>query len=226
MALAPCRECKQPVSTSAKTCPHCGTNNPARSKGMSAVFLLGLLILGGVFIFGGKTGISNPPETTPKQSLAVVTPSKHVDSAISPDQLAAFDAEEQAEAKRVSDKYLAELLPKGSIYTYYPDPQLTKKTIRYLQPVYDQLEIAYEASLCHLRDWESGTRGPFSNAYLAELKRLFPDGRDQGVAINHVSRVFNSSVLNYDRPPTSQECEQLAHSQTLRDLDAIMHTKP
>ena len=29
MALKPCRECKKQVSTEAKTCPHCGINNPA-----------------------------------------------------------------------------------------------------------------------------------------------------------------------------------------------------
>lgn len=29
MAMKPCRECKEQVSTQAKTCPHCGTKNPA-----------------------------------------------------------------------------------------------------------------------------------------------------------------------------------------------------
>jgi hypothetical protein len=30
MALAPCRECGQQVSTEAATCPHCGVGRPAR----------------------------------------------------------------------------------------------------------------------------------------------------------------------------------------------------
>jgi hypothetical protein len=31
MALAPCRECKKEVSTTAKTCPSCGVAHPANA---------------------------------------------------------------------------------------------------------------------------------------------------------------------------------------------------
>jgi predicted amidophosphoribosyltransferase len=30
MALQPCKECQQPVSTTARWCPHCGATYPAR----------------------------------------------------------------------------------------------------------------------------------------------------------------------------------------------------
>ena len=32
MALRPCKECYQEVSTHAKVCPHCGRKNPRQSK--------------------------------------------------------------------------------------------------------------------------------------------------------------------------------------------------
>ena len=63
MALRPCKECYQKVSTHAKFCPHCGRKNPRQGKisfalgrlangmikfglyGMLIWFLLGLLAL-------------------------------------------------------------------------------------------------------------------------------------------------------------------------------------
>lgn len=44
MALKPCKECKKEVSTSAKTCPHCGVKNPGVSTKDSLIGL-GVLVL-------------------------------------------------------------------------------------------------------------------------------------------------------------------------------------
>lgn len=54
MALTNCKECKQEVSTQAKTCPHCGIDNPGDADNTNrrvglAVFML--LILLGIYIF-------------------------------------------------------------------------------------------------------------------------------------------------------------------------------
>ncbi|MBX9612444.1 MAG: zinc ribbon domain-containing protein [Burkholderiales bacterium] len=45
MALKPCRECRQEVSTEAKTCPHCGTPNPTTPKATAKDTLAGLVVL-------------------------------------------------------------------------------------------------------------------------------------------------------------------------------------
>lgn len=48
MALKPCRECKNEVSTEADTCPKCGVANPTPEAGNRMVrdFFIGLLIVG------------------------------------------------------------------------------------------------------------------------------------------------------------------------------------
>lgn len=43
MALKPCRECGQDVSTSAKSCPNCGTPHPTRAMSKGATGCLGFL---------------------------------------------------------------------------------------------------------------------------------------------------------------------------------------
>lgn len=40
MALQPCRECGEQISTSAKTCPRCGVARPARSSGNRLFYLI------------------------------------------------------------------------------------------------------------------------------------------------------------------------------------------
>jgi len=42
MAMKKCKECKHDVSSSAKTCPHCGVANPGRS---AKEFVIGLVVL-------------------------------------------------------------------------------------------------------------------------------------------------------------------------------------
>lgn len=49
MAMTKCKECKQQVSTSAKTCPHCGVKNPGTTTGQiiggMAILLVGFFAL-------------------------------------------------------------------------------------------------------------------------------------------------------------------------------------
>lgn len=61
MALQPCRECGQTVSTQAPSCPHCGVSEPAATQDASrspagARLLFGLLAL--VFVAGAAIAIS------------------------------------------------------------------------------------------------------------------------------------------------------------------------
>lgn len=63
MALKPCKECKQEVSTSAKTCPHCGVKNPTVTAKQQFVMVLGLLIAAVVtptLLFGGGGDQTTP----------------------------------------------------------------------------------------------------------------------------------------------------------------------
>lgn len=46
MAMKPCRECKQEVSTEAKACPHCGAEKPTQAKQFSLGSLLVLIVFG------------------------------------------------------------------------------------------------------------------------------------------------------------------------------------
>jgi hypothetical protein len=45
MALKPCKECKQEVSTKAKSCPHCGAKNPTVSGKDTAKGCLAFIVL-------------------------------------------------------------------------------------------------------------------------------------------------------------------------------------
>lgn len=45
MALTPCRVCKKPVASDAKTCPHCGAPNPVPPKGLSGCGLILVIVL-------------------------------------------------------------------------------------------------------------------------------------------------------------------------------------
>jgi ribosomal protein L40E len=49
MALKPCRECGQEVSTDAKSCPHCGTKHPTgKRKPLGCGMLILVIVLGGI----------------------------------------------------------------------------------------------------------------------------------------------------------------------------------
>lgn len=65
MALKKCRECAKEVSTSVKTCPHCGKKNPSTSAAeefFGGIF--GLIVLGFFvwMIFGGDETPLTPAE--------------------------------------------------------------------------------------------------------------------------------------------------------------------
>jgi hypothetical protein len=58
MAMTECRECKGAVSSTAKTCPHCGVSRPTLTEGevkaqaaASIAYNVGCLILIGLFVF-------------------------------------------------------------------------------------------------------------------------------------------------------------------------------
>lgn len=58
MAMTTCKECKKEVSTSARSCPHCGTPNPAVGWKESALSVAAILIIGWFiynWAFGEKT---------------------------------------------------------------------------------------------------------------------------------------------------------------------------
>ena len=56
MALVACRECKKEVANNAKTCPHCGTQNPALTQAVITlskyiVAIIVIIIVGGALIY-------------------------------------------------------------------------------------------------------------------------------------------------------------------------------
>ena len=56
MALKPCKECDEMISTRAKICPHCGTQNPRQgtlSRILTPIFRLvfALIGVGAVLLF-------------------------------------------------------------------------------------------------------------------------------------------------------------------------------
>ncbi|ELY4778454.1 hypothetical protein SM077_000237 [Cronobacter sakazakii] len=54
MALTKCKECKKEVSTSAKTCPHCGVKNPGvTAKQTLGGFIVLAVIIGAIWLFVG-----------------------------------------------------------------------------------------------------------------------------------------------------------------------------
>ncbi|HED3853612.1 TPA: hypothetical protein R4217_002466 [Enterobacter soli] len=56
MALAKCKECKKEVSTSAKTCPHCGVKNPGigAKQQLGGCLILIVIATAFFFFFGGS----------------------------------------------------------------------------------------------------------------------------------------------------------------------------
>jgi hypothetical protein len=65
MALKPCRECNQEVSTSAKVCPHCGVDRPVRSSPYGCAIVL--LVLVGLVMLGAIILSQQNRELTPEE---------------------------------------------------------------------------------------------------------------------------------------------------------------
>jgi hypothetical protein len=75
MPLAKCHTCGKEVAVNAKTCPHCGADDPAPSKG-KGVFqgILGLVLLAALLVggyFGIKHLVSGPSEHDQGKSMGV-----------------------------------------------------------------------------------------------------------------------------------------------------------
>lgn len=75
MALKPCRECKQEVSTEAKTCPHCGVAKPVPlSEGaqLAGVGCFILVLLGAGYCFYSVASDAPRPNDPEDRSVAIV----------------------------------------------------------------------------------------------------------------------------------------------------------
>lgn len=77
MAMTTCKECEKPVSTGAKTCPHCGTSAPSKKKKKGGIgkWLLILMALGFVAALLPKNekAIARAPVAQPVTAPAPVT---------------------------------------------------------------------------------------------------------------------------------------------------------
>ena len=82
MAMTTCRECEKPVSTEAKTCPHCGTSAPAKKKkkGGLGKLLLMLMAIGLVasFLQKNETSSAQAPASAAKIAITPVLVEKKV----------------------------------------------------------------------------------------------------------------------------------------------------
>jgi len=58
MALIPCKECKEPISTETDACPKCGAKIK-KPSGCATIFLVGFTVLVGIAVFLAVTS-SNP----------------------------------------------------------------------------------------------------------------------------------------------------------------------
>ena len=67
MALTKCKECKKEVSTSAKTCPHCGVKDPGHgAKQKLSGCLILVIIVAAIMYFVGEGG-DNKTTEAPKE---------------------------------------------------------------------------------------------------------------------------------------------------------------
>jgi hypothetical protein len=105
MALTTCRECKKEVSTSAKTCPHCGIKNPALKAKDTFVGVIGLIVLVGIVY-------SCSGSDKPKQEAAQNVPDKSQETQVSEKKA----AEELAACKLDLQCWGEKNLPAASVY--------------------------------------------------------------------------------------------------------------
>lgn len=71
MALIKCKECKQEVSNTAKTCPQCGVKNPATT---AKDYLAGIGILLIIIFFISQCSFSDEKTDNSKKEVEVLTP--------------------------------------------------------------------------------------------------------------------------------------------------------
>jgi hypothetical protein len=76
MALRPCKECKQQISSDARVCPHCGKKVGTSAGRGCLVVLLALIIVGAVGSFlqhSENGGVSSPTVDTKSTALSQVS---------------------------------------------------------------------------------------------------------------------------------------------------------
>ncbi|WP_078000337.1 hypothetical protein [Edwardsiella tarda] len=76
MAITKCKECKKEVSTSAKTCPHCGVTNPGITSTQTFfgfIFIIALIAIGWYFIGGDSKDSTKPTNSTQKTTQECAT---------------------------------------------------------------------------------------------------------------------------------------------------------
>jgi len=94
------------------------------------------------------------------------------------------DAQEQSEMLvTVTTKY--ENAP--GFVPYHPDPRLSEKAAK-VQPLHDYFLASVAAIPCNFPHYNTYMPDRIFNRETETLKMLFPDGRDYGIALNHLIR--------------------------------------
>lgn len=87
MAMIKCSECKQEISSGAKSCPHCGKR---RTSSITKIIMWFFIIMGVVTIWAGFTGEETKQINAQKEAARV--------AALTPEQKAAEEAEREKES--------------------------------------------------------------------------------------------------------------------------------
>ena len=84
MAMTTCKECEKPVSTDAKTCPHCGTSAPAKKKTKGGIgkLLLIVFVIGLVAMILPKQDKATPVASAPPKAQAKSPPLKKAEKVL------------------------------------------------------------------------------------------------------------------------------------------------
>ena len=84
MAMTTCKECEKPVSTDAKTCPHCGTSAPAKKKTKGGIgkWLLIVFVIGLVAMILPKQDKATPVASAPPKAQAKSPPLKKAEKVL------------------------------------------------------------------------------------------------------------------------------------------------
>jgi hypothetical protein len=70
VALTKCKECKKEVSTSAKTCPHCGVGSPATTNAQAVMGIVLMVAIGwGLYSYFGSS--SDSSKTAEPEKVAI-----------------------------------------------------------------------------------------------------------------------------------------------------------
>ena len=84
MAMTRCKECEKPVSTDAKTCPHCGTSAPAKKKTKGGIgkWLVIVFVIGLVAMILPKHDKATPVASAPPKAQAKSPPLKKAEKVL------------------------------------------------------------------------------------------------------------------------------------------------